>query len=64
MKITAERVCKVLEEMYNRDMHEIPENNFLDLVYKCSHVALGECENKHEDWVEDFIKTEKYLMSN
>ncbi len=68
-KITAKRVCRVLEVMYLLDMHQkLADNRFVlcetfpDTVYKWCHITSGTCKNPHDDWVEDFLNMEKELV--
>jgi hypothetical protein len=50
-----ERVCKILEGITVLGMDETP---FGSMVYRFCHVARGHCDNPHEDWLEEFEKTE------
>jgi hypothetical protein len=69
-RITAERVCKVLEGMYLLDMHEkwdgtkfVPNPDFASSVYMWCHIVEGStCKNPHEDWVQNFLETEKAVL--
>ena len=67
-KITAERVCKILEGMYLLDMHEkwedgkfTPNPEFPHSVYKWCHILSDTCI-PHEDWVKDFLEMEEYVL--
>lgn len=62
IKITPERVCKVLEGMYLLDLHEHEDNKFADKVYMWCHIARGSCENPHEDWQADFLEAEAAVL--
>lgn len=33
----------------------------IEQVYKCTHVALGECPKKHKDWLEGLNKIHEQL---
>jgi hypothetical protein len=47
-------------------MGELNHNDLqatLDQIYTFSHLASA-CKNQHNEWREDFLKTEKFLIDN
>ena len=41
-----------------------PYSNIVEACYRFSHIALGECENPHKDWVAELDKTFQRLIDN
>lgn len=52
------RVCRVLEGFTLLELKPSKES-LEDLVYRFTHIASGHCD--HEDWMEDFLETEKLI---
>ena len=39
----------------------LSDKDKLNMIYKYAHIGVGNCKNKHEDWVKDAETTEKAL---
>jgi len=39
-----------------------PYSDILEACYRFSHIALGECENRHKDWLAQLDKTYQRLI--
>jgi len=42
----------------------LDENSRDVVIYKIAHVALGKCENPHDDWREELDRLHKLLVKN
>jgi len=63
IKLKALKVIEGLTILYEdgRKTHKDAEN-ILEEIYQYSHIALGSCKNKHENWIkqmEDMYKALK-----
>lgn len=68
-KISANRVCKVLQGMILLDMHERLENDrivanpeFASKVYMWCHIVEDE-KCPHENWVQEFLEMEEEILN-
>ncbi len=53
IKIKALEVTQGLCLIYNESKKtQKTAEHVIEQIYKCTHVALGECPNKHKDWLE------------
>lgn len=41
-----------------------PENKMLNACYKFAHVALGHCENPHNEWLKELEETYSKLKDD
>lgn len=53
------RVCRVLEGYVAEGLTS--KEPFEDMVYRFTHLAAGQCENPHEDWMDEFVELEKVV---
>jgi len=62
IKIKALEVAQGLCLLYN-DGKKSQKNaeHVIGQIYKCTHVALGECPNPHKDWLEGLNHMHKEL---
>lgn len=62
IKIKALEVTQGLCVLYN-DGKKNQKNaeHVIEQIYKCTHVALGECPKKHEDWFDGLNKIHQQL---
>ena len=55
------RILKVIEGLTLGELDFIDLEKTIDQIYRFSHLA-GSCKNPHDDWKEEFLKVEKYLV--
>ena len=41
-----------------------PYSDIVEACYRFSHIALGNCENRHKDWVAQLNATHQKLIDN
>lgn len=57
------KALRVIEGLCFPDISTSPEKK-IDDIYKFSHIALGQCENKHEDWHKELDRAEEALIKH
>ncbi len=62
IKIKALEVAQGLCMLYHDGKrNQKNAEHVIEQIYKCTHVALGECPNKHKDWLEGLNKIHESL---
>ncbi len=62
IKIKALEVAQGLCLIYNEGRKtQKNAEHVIEQIYKCTHVALGECPNKHKDWLAGLNDIHKQL---
>lgn len=62
VKTLPAKALRVIEEITCND--DFSDNSVLSACYRYSHVAIGHCLNKHEDWAKELEDTYAALQSH